>query len=217
MKLRNSRGGVYVASHLRRLAPRTILALVGVIAQKRTSPNHHRSQTLLAIHQQDMQMINPPGGFCPHKPHERPCWCYRPKENLPPPLSHTNPFGDSPTRHAADNAHPVLRVPTNYTNALVGLIAKRELTTIIIVRKSFWRFTLPVVCVLTNHNQPVVCALTNHTNALVGVIAQKRTIHHHYPTKNPFGDSPTRTVEILFIFYWIKYDCYFKLSYIFTI
>jgi hypothetical protein len=91
MKQRNSRGGVYVASHLRRLAPRTshphhpfphpilsilknhIPALVGVIAQKRTSPNHHRSQTLLAIHQQDIPLINPPRGLCPHKPHHHAC------------------------------------------------------------------------------------------------------------------------------------------------
>ena len=64
MKQRNSRGGVYVASHLRRLAPapRTSRALClhkphpspcWCYRQKRTSPNHHRTQTLLAIHQQE--------------------------------------------------------------------------------------------------------------------------------------------------------------------
>jgi hypothetical protein len=108
MKHRNSRGGVYVASHLRRLAPRT-----------RT------------IH--------------------FPTPCFLSSKTICQPLLVLSP--------------------------------KSEHSPIIIAYKPFWRFTLPVVCVLTNHNQPVVCALTNHTNALVGVIAQKRTIHHHYPTK----------------------------------
>ena len=47
---------------------------VGVIVQKRTSHHHHRTQILLTIHQQDIRLINPPRGLCPHKPHHRACW-----------------------------------------------------------------------------------------------------------------------------------------------
>ena len=58
--------------------------------------------------------------FCPHKPHPSPCWCYRPKANIPQSSSHTNPFGDSPTRIYSvvcvftNHIHPVFCVLTNH-------------------------------------------------------------------------------------------------------
>jgi hypothetical protein len=126
----------------------------------------------------------PSAARTPH--HLSPCWCYRPKENLPPSSSYEKPFGDSPTRHTADK--PTRWFITSQTTSHSPCWCYRPKANI----PQSSSLTNPFCDSPTRHpadTHPVVCDLTNHILSRLLVnspsrITQKPKFTNHHLMRN---------------------------------